>query len=106
MVPVIPELGESIVARPRRLATLLSHDSHANVCCLDHAHIICSVPDAQAYLFEIILDETNNERLLNWRHAAADHLLPYYNWQMEEGVGVPFHSVLQNSRDPFYIWAE
>ena len=44
---VAPELGNGKVGVVGGLPPLMPHDAHSNVSCLDHGHIVGSIPDGQ-----------------------------------------------------------
>eukprot|EP00162_Nutomonas_longa_P015390 comp22295_c0_seq1/m.53329 comp22295_c0_seq1/g.53329 ORF comp22295_c0_seq1/g.53329 comp22295_c0_seq1/m.53329 type:complete len:553 (+) comp22295_c0_seq1:926-2584(+) len=67
------ELANRVVRGPHSLGAFLAFNTNAQMCRLDHRHIVRAVADRERDIVEIVLDKTHNERLLDRRHAAADH---------------------------------
>ncbi len=57
-----PELSYRVVAIVYRLPSLLAHDAHADVCSLDHGHIVGTVADGQHLALKQLWRECDGAR--------------------------------------------
>ncbi|KAJ2864202.1 hypothetical protein GGH94_003066 [Coemansia aciculifera] len=79
-----PELRDRVVGRHDGLQPLLAADANADVGLLDHADVVGAVADGQAQRAQAVLDEPHDQRLLQRRHAAAQHgLAPHRQVQQQ-----------------------
>jgi hypothetical protein len=47
-----------------------ARDTNADVRCLDHADIICTITDGKKDRLEVLLDQFDNKGFLQWRNAT------------------------------------
>lgn len=69
--PEKPEPGEVEVTGEGCLVALFADDPHADVCLLDHAHIVAPIADGQRDLVQLALDILYQQGFLLGRRAAA-----------------------------------
>lgn len=66
-----PHLCYGVVRRVGGLHALVATDPHANMCCLNHAHVVGAVPNCQRDGLYMLLHHIHNLGLLQWRHSAG-----------------------------------
>lgn len=66
-----PHLRYGVIRRVGGLHALVATDPHANVSGLNHAHIVCTVPDCQRDGLYMLLHHIHDLGLLQWRHSAG-----------------------------------
>jgi hypothetical protein len=83
-----PKLRNGIVRRVHSLETFLARDTHADVSCLDHAHVVGAISDRERHYAEAVFDQSDHLRFLAGRNTASDHSLAACG-ELDEERAVP-----------------
>ena len=72
------------------MLSLKAADTDANMRCVDHIDIVCSVTDRKSSLGWIaVLDELDDFSLLLWTHSASEHDIGPFTEVNEPGLDPP-----------------
>ena len=60
----VAELSDGEIRRQRSLFSLLPHDPHADICCLNHADVVTPVPNGTDWLPRVCPKQLHHLRLV------------------------------------------
>mmetsp|Transcript_15901 Transcript_15901/g.37946 ORF Transcript_15901/g.37946 Transcript_15901/m.37946 type:complete len:309 (+) Transcript_15901:836-1762(+) len=97
------ELGDGVVRSAHSLHALVSRYSDANVCSLNHGHVVGPVPNGQRHGCRLhpVLNESHDDRLLIRRHATRNNSLAHLAKGEEEVLKILIR-LDETQRPPVY----